>query len=478
VRAAPAPRASELAALEEMFVRFRRASRESPPISRPQRKEALAGVIEMTRAHGAAIADAIAADFGGRSLFETQFSELFPIMASARHALHHLRRWMQKRSVATAIYMWPGGNHLIRQPLGVVGIISPWNYPYFLTLGPAIGALAAGNRVLLKPSEIVPAFSELLKSLLPRYVPEEICAVVTGDVAVGQRFAQLPFDHLLFTGSTRVGVDIARAAAENLTPVTLELGGKSPALVASDADLVLAARRIVAGKLMNAGQTCVAPDYVIVDASVHSALLQALREAARSMDRSWPGPQDRTSIVTTHHYTRLLALIEDARRLGATVDVPIGSLEARPDRRMPLALLDGCTSEMRVMREEIFGPLLPVVSAESITQAIGDLRLEARPLAAYVFSRSANTRRRLVGGLTVGGITANGTLWHVGQESQPFGGVGSSGMGAYHGEHGFRTFSKEVPVFTEPTMSPMALFRPPYSRVASRVIRILMRLWS
>jgi coniferyl-aldehyde dehydrogenase len=357
----------------------------------------------------------------------------------------------------------------------VVGVVSPWNYPLQLALGPVVGAIAAGNRVMLKPSELTPRTAALLEQAIgERFAPNEF-AVVPGGADVGQAFVELPFDHLLFTGSTAVGRLVAQAAAKNLTPVTLELGGKSPAILDPSCDMALAAPRLALGKLLNAGQTCIAPDYALVPAAQVAQFSAAMRAAVAAMYPNAADNDDYTSIVSDRHYARLERLLADATAKGASV-VELGGKPDPARRRMSPLLVLGATDGMDIMREEIFGPLLPVVAYESIDEAIGYVNRHERPLALYWFGEDAASRDRVLARTVSGGVTVNDCLWHFAQEDLPFGGVGASGMGAYHGEAGFRTFTKDKPVFFQPRLNGMFLLRPPYGRTFERVMALLRRI--
>lgn len=444
--------------------------------------EARLGRLQRLRAmlerHGDDFARAISADFGNRSLHETAIAETFIVLAGLAHTRRHLARWMKARRVATSFHSLPGTSRILPQPVGVVGVISPWNYPLQLALAPTVAALAAGNRVLLKPSEITPGFSALLaRRIADTFAPEE-CAVVLGDADLGRAFAALPFDHLFFTGSTAVGRQVALAAAANLTPVTLELGGKSPAIVDGSADIAEAAARIAAGKLLNAGQTCIAPDYVLVPHGQRDAFVQAYSEAVLRMYPRLEDNPDYTSIVNERHYARLRQLATDAQGRGARLlsIAPAGEEEQPERRRLRPALLLDVQADMAVMREEIFGPLLPLVGYGTPEEAIAFVNERPRPLALYWFGRDAARQREVLTRTISGGVTVNDVLLHIAQENLPFGGVGDSGIGAYHGEHGFRLFSKDKPVFEQSRWAASGLLRPPYGKKAERIIALLRRL--
>lgn len=432
----------------------------------------------LVQEHEQQIAEAISADFGNRSHHETVIGEVIIVLAAIAHTRSHLRRWMRKRRVRTSFHSLPGSSWILPQPLGVAGIVSPWNYPLQLALVPAIAALAAGNRVMIKPSELTPRFSQLLSELVAQHFSVDECAVVTGDADVGREFVRLPFNHLFFTGSTAVGRQVALAAAANLTPVTLELGGKSPAIVDDSANLLDCARKLAVGKLFNAGQTCIAPDYVLVPHARLPDFAQAYTQAVEDLYPTLEGNADYTSIVNDRHFARLQALADDAGRRGAEVRVinPGGAPDEPGARKMRPTLLLGVDGTMPVMQEEIFGPLLPVMGYRSLDEAIAFVNARPRPLALYWFGRDRANQDRVLRETISGGVTVNDALLHIAQENLPFGGVGDSGSGAYHGEHGFRIFSKEKPVFEQSRLAGTWLLRPPYGKVAESVIRTLKRL--
>jgi len=364
----------------------------------------------------------------------------------------------------------------VYQPLGVVGVIGAWNYPLLLSLSPVVSALAAGNHALLKPSELAPRTAELLARLVSQLFPADYVAVVTGGPETGAAFAALPFDHLLFTGSTRVGKLIMRSASEHLTPVTLELGGKSPALVHRDFPAQTAAARIMAGKLYNAGQTCIAPDYVLVEAGARAEFVRLASEAAATMYPRLVGNPDFTRIVTRAHYQRLRGLVEDAALKGAEIlEVnPAHETANEQNRVFPPTFLWNVSDQMTVMREEIFGPLLPLVTYRSIDEAIEYVNARPRPLALYYFDHNSKRVESVLARTTSGGVTVNDTILHIAQNDLPFGGVGASGMGSYHGFDGFQTFSKKKGVFLQSRFTTLGLLRPPYGALARRVTDFLI----
>jgi acyl-CoA reductase-like NAD-dependent aldehyde dehydrogenase len=354
---------------------------------------------------------------------------------------------------------------VLPQALGVVGIIVPWNYPVFLSMAPLAGALAAGNRVMLKPSEYTPETSALLARIISETFSPDLVAVTLGDSTVGRAFAQLPFNHLLFTGATSVGRDVMRAAAEHLTPVTLELGGKSPALVAPDANLARAAADIVYGKLLNSGQTCIAPDYVLVPGASLRRFVEALRKA---VERYYPDAQY-TSIINGKQHQRLLGYLEEAAARG------VETITLNATRGLAPTILINPPDDLKVMREEIFGPILPLKTYDSIDQAITYVNQHERPLALYLFTRSQSTIDSVLTRTISGGVCINDTLLHIAAEDLPFGGVGASGMGHYHGQEGFDTFSKLKPVFRRRWLGLGRMLRPPHSRLHDWMRKILIR---
>lgn len=445
--------------------------------SRLVRLDRLKRLGHLVDAHAKEFAAAISSDFGTRSFTEIRITETLVLQSGIRHASRHLARWMRPRRVSTALAYRPGRSVIMRQPLGVIGIISPWNYPLQLALGPLIGVLAAGNRAMLKPSELTPAFSKCLAAAVARtFAADEVC-VVTGDAVVGRRFAALPFDHLVFTGSTAVGREVAQAAAKNLTPVTLELGGKSPAIIDASCRLESVVERIAWGKLINAGQTCIAPDYMLVPREHVDRFVELMRKSMTSLYPTFRANPDYSAIVSDRHLQRLRELIQDARERGATViEVePPGEISAGPGRQMAPTLLLNVSDAMRVMREEIFGPILPVMPYDRVEDALTYINGHDRPLALYWFGQDTDVRDQVLAGTIAGGVCINDTLMHIAQEELPFGGVGPSGQGHYHGEFGFRQFSKEKPVFMQSRFSGGGIIRPPYKPSIERVLTWLSR---
>ncbi len=462
-------------ALDDAFHRIFELTRTTPAPTLGERLDRLARLKAAVSDNESRFEQAISADFGHRCPTETAIAETLLVLGEIKHAVKRLKKWMAPQRVSTALQFMPAKNRLMPQPLGVVGIIAPWNYPLQLTLAPAVGALAAGNRVMIKPSELVPRFSALLQQVIAaKFDATEI--FVTGiDDDIARSFASLPFDHLIFTGSTRVGRLVAEAAGRNLTPVTLELGGKSPAIVDRSADLGQAAERIAYGKLLNAGQTCIAPDYVLVpDAEVQN-FADRLQGHMRRMYGIDPDNADYTSIISDRHYARLEGLLADAAAKGARLMQP-----AKPDdsawksrRKFPPTLVLGATPDMAIMQEEIFGPLLPVVGYKEAGEPVSWINAHDRPLALYWFGKDEAARDEVLARTVSGGVTVNDCLFHFTQINQPMGGIGASGTGAYHGEWGFRALSKLKPVFYRSALNRLADLYPPYGARIARLEKML-----
>src|SRR5262245_54548783 len=420
-----------------------------------------------------AIADAINRDFGHRAAEETKLLELFGCIDGLRHTRRRLRRWMKPQRRHISMLFATGSNRVIPQPKGVVGIVSPWNYPLFLTVSPLISVLAAGNRAMIKMAANSQNLCRLLAELVRAQFPEDLLAILPGVRA--QDFSTLPFDHLIFTGSADAGRTVMRSAAENLTPVTLELGGKSPTIVCEDFDVDEAASRILYAKFVNAGQTCLAPDYLFLPRNARDRFVAA---AQRIVAERYPDTNDGsyTSVIDDKSYRRLRATLEDAQRKGATV-VPLvpGSTFNDELRKLPPHLVLDATDDMTIMQEEIFGPLLPVRTYDDLDQVIAYVNAKDRPLGFYVFPNDRAREEKLLYGTISGGVTINNCMMHVAQHDLPFGGVGASGIGHYHGWEGFVEFSKMRPVFTNPRLSLLHLFYPPYSGFTRRAIDLLIR---
>jgi len=439
------------------------------------RLERIGRIKKMIAASEEKICKVLSADFGVRSPIEARLAEFQMIYQACKYTRKHLKEWMKPTQMETPAFMGSSEAWVEHQALGIVGIMSPWNYPVQLALVPAIAALAAGNRVWLKPSERSSRTSGFLAGLIQEYFhPTEFC-VNTGGPDVAEQFAALPFDHLFFTGSEAIGKKVMRAAAENLTPVTLELGGKTPTIIDSSAKLQEAAASIVYGKLLNGGQTCIAPDYILIGANQHAEFIQALQAAAQAQ---FSNPEEITGPIDDVHLQHWQHLVADAVERGAKVIPLLNNASSGARRFEPVVLVD-VSPQARVLHEEIFGPILPIITAADTTAAINYINSKPSPLALYWFGKDKKNLQRVLAETRSGGVTINDTLLHVAVESLPFGGIGASGMGAYHGKAGFDTFTHQKPILevrgilgsnflkgTKPA-------RPPYGEKTERLLRRL-----
>ena len=455
--------------------RMRAAHAADPMPSWDARAKRLLALETMLHEQRVAFAAAISADFGQRPSEETDLLEFFPSLSGIRHALRHGRRWMRAQRSLAGLAFLPARNEVIPQPLGVIGIIVPWNYPLYLAIGPIVDALVAGNRVMVKMSEYTPRFSALFAELVSKYFKSDEVLVVNGDADVAQAFSALPFNHLLFTGSTAVGHHVMRAASANLTPVTLELGGKSPAIIGPGARFDNAVERILFGKLVNAGQTCIAPDYVLLPRARVPDFIDAARRVATQMYPQLAQSTQYASIASDRQYQRLVALRDGALAAGARVH-PLSEATDDPARRLlPPQLLSEVNDTMDVMQEEIFGPLLPLLPYDSIDEAIAYIAAHPHPLALYLFEQDQGLIDSVLARTIAGGVSINDTLYHIAQHGLPFGGVGASGMGGYHGEAGFRTFSHMKPVFRQARFNGAGLMSPPYGARFRHMLELLLK---
>ena len=465
----------DTATLHALFERQRAAWLARKP-DYAQRMDDLARLREGFKRRLDELVRAMDADFGRRSRHESLLTDGMTVLHEIDLVRSRLRRWMRPQRRAVDWLFLPARAEIRYQALGVVGVIAPWNYPVNLALIPLVSALAAGNHVMLKPSEFTPRTSQAMAELLANLFPAERVTTVLGGADVAAAFAALPFDHLLFTGSTAVGKRVMAAAAPNLTPVTLELGGKSPAIIAPDYPLATAAARLGMGKLLNAGQTCIAPDYVLISPERRDAFVAALRAYVTQAYPALRDSADYTSIVNARQYERLAGLVEEARARGATVVTLPDAAASDPARRVfAPTLVPDAPEDTRVMQEEIFGPILPIVAVKDVDAAIAYVNARPRPLALYHFDLDAARTRRVLDACVAGGVSVNDCILHNAQSELPFGGVGPAGMGHYHGHHGFLTFSKQMPVFRQSRLSSMALMRPPYGKLADFLVKFLTR---
>ncbi|MFX3658073.1 MAG: coniferyl aldehyde dehydrogenase [bacterium] len=453
------------------------------PVPAEVRRDRLERAIGLLKTHQQRLVDAMTADFGHRSPHQSLFTDVAASIGPLRHAQKHLARWMkpEKRKVGPFPLNLLGARARVEfQPLGVVGVISPWNFPVNLTFTPLAGILAAGNRCMIKPSEYTPETSALMAEIVPTVFDEMEIAVVIGGPQTGADFAGLPFDHLLFTGATSVARHVMRAASENLVPVTLELGGKSPVVVGRSVDMQKTADSIMTGKMLNAGQICLAPDYVFVPEERIEEFVSASQRSVAKMYPTLLDNADYTSVINQRHFERLNGYIDQARQAGArVVEInPAGEdFRQQPHHKIPPTLIVNPDDSLAVMQDEIFGPVLPVKGYGRVDEVIDYVNHRPRPLGLYYFGTEAAERERVLTHTTSGGVTVNDVVMHVAQEDLPFGGVGPSGMGAYHGEDGFRTFSHAKAIFTQSriNVAELAGLRPPYGEKMLKAVRQQMR---
>ena len=443
-------------------------------VSAENRIDRIDRAINILEKNGEKLSEAMAADFGHRSLDQSQRTDIEGSVGPLKHAKKHLRQWMkpERRKVMFPLGLFGAKGRIEYQPLGVVGCISPWNFPVNLTFSPLGGIFAAGNRTMIKPSEFTAQTSELMKELFAEAYDEDEVAVFTGGPDVGGAFSRLPFDHLLFTGATSIAKHVMRAAAENLVPVTLELGGKSPVVIGRSADMKLAASNIMAGKTMNAGQICLAPDYVFLPEESRDEFVDSARDSVASMYPNLKDNPDYTSIVNERHFDRLNSYLDNAKAKGADlveINPANEDFSQQQHHRIPPTIILDPTEDMQVMQEEIFGPILPVKQYKDLDEPLDYINSHDRPLGLYYFGKEKSEENKVLNHTTSGGVTVNDVVMHVAQEDLPFGGVGPSGMGSYHGIDGFKNFSHAKAIYTQSkTVSKMAaaMMRPPYKKAS------------
>ena len=463
-----------------------RKQREAFTAARPEgldvRRDRVRRAIALLKDNGDALCKAMSADFGNRSAHQSMITDIAGTVNFGKYCLKHIDKWArsEKRHVQFPLGLLGAKAELRYEPKGVIGILSPWNFPVNLSFGPLMQVLAAGNRAMIKPSEFTEKTSELSAELCGKYFEEDEVAFVTGGPEVAHAFSSLPFDHLVFTGSTATGRKVMEAAAKNLCPVTLELGGKSPVVLGRSANLEQAGERIAMGKMMNAGQICLAPDYMYVPEDKEDAAIAAVELGVHKMYPTLLANEDYASVVTDRHFDRLQGLVEDARGKGAEV------IEVNPGkedftgtnaRKMPLTILRNVTDDMQAMQEEIFGPVLPVKTYRDVGEAIDYVNGRDRPLGLYYFGQDSGEREQVLTRTISGGVTVNDVIFHVSMEDLPFGGVGPSGIGSYHGVEGFREFSHARSVYTQPKVDVAKLggLKPPYGAKTEKTVRTMMK---
>lgn len=462
--------------MREVLRRQRKAHVKDGPPGLEKRIEWLDRSIDLLIGHKDAIADALREDFGHRSVQASLFTDVSGSIGPLKHAKAHLKSWMkrEKRKVTPAILGLLGAKAYIEyQPKGVVGVISPWNFPFNLTFTPLAGIFAAGNRVMIKPSEFTPRSSELMARMFASAYDETEVAVFAGGPEIGSAFSHLPFDHLLFTGATSIAYHVQKAAAENLVPTTLELGGKSPVIVSKSADMALTANRVMMGKTLNAGQICLAPDYVLVPKERQGEFVSAAGNAIAKMFPTLKDNPDYTSVINQRHYDRLQGYLADAKAKGAEIvelNPAREDFRQQPFHKIPPTLVLNPTDDMAIMKDEIFGPLLPVKTYSDVSETVDYVNDHPRPLGLYYFGNDKAEQERVLMRTTSGGVSVNDVIMHVAMEDLPFGGVGPSGMGAYHGIDGFRTFSHAKAVFEQSKRDLTAMMRPPFGAAIQKML--------
>lgn len=463
-----------------------RKQRDAFTAARPEplavRKDRIRRAMAMVSEHGEEMARAMAADFGNRSIHQSMLTDIAATVGAGKHALKHIDKWARpdKRKVQFPLGLLGAKAEVRYEPKGVIGILSPWNFPVQLAFGPLMQVLAAGNRAMIKPSEFTERTSEIMGMVVAKYFAEEEVALFTGGPEVAGAFSSLPFDHLVFTGSTATGRRVMEAAAKNLCPVTLELGGKSPVVMGRSADFARAGERIALGKMMNAGQICLAPDYMMVPEEKESEAIAGVSNAVGAMYPTLLNNDDYASVVSDRHFERLQSMVADARDKGAEV------IEVNPAnedfsnanvRKMPLTILRNVSEDMAAMQEEIFGPVLPVKTYKQVDEAIGYINDHDRPLGLYYFGEDSSEQERVLTRTISGGVTTNDVIFHVSMEDLPFGGVGPSGIGSYHAIEGFREFSHARAVYHQPKIDIAKLggFKPPYGKATEKAVATMMK---
>ncbi|WP_230660315.1 coniferyl aldehyde dehydrogenase [Psychrobacter sp. I-STPA10] len=461
------------AQLQAQFEYLRQLSRSQPILSWDKREALLQNLEDMLKEYKQKFAQALSEDFCHRSIDETNFAEVFPSFQGIAHAKKHGKSWMKTRRVSISAIYLPAHNEIQPQPLGVVGIMVPWNYPLYLAIGPMIDAFTAGNRVMVKMSESAPKFAQLFAEAVAEYFSEQVAAVVLGEVEIAQAFSSLPFDHLLYTGSTSVGKKVMAAAAENLTPVTLELGGKSPVVVLDDSDLESVVSRIMMGKTINAGQTCIAPDYVLLNKKYHQQFITLAKQWVQKHYPNISHNEDYTHIINDEQFKRVQGYV-DAQ--DASIVYPLTDVDPNPENRLfPPVILTQPDLDSEVMTDEIFAPILPLIHCDTVQSAVTFINERPRPLALYIFGDDdediAHVREHTVSG----GVAVNEVILHVAQHELPFGGVGHSGIGAYHGQAGFERLSHMKPVFVQSRFNAMSFLLPPYGELFKKGLGLLIK---
>ncbi len=473
---------NQLERMEAILRKQRAAHTQLRPEPLAMRRNRIERAIKLLTDHGGDLCKVMAADFGNRSPHQSMITDIAGTVKFGKYCLKHLDKWSkpEKRHVQFPLGLFGAKAEVRYEPKGVVGILSPWNFPVNLSFGPLMQVFAAGNRAMIKPSEFTEKTSLLTKELIEEYFTPDECAVFTGGPEVAAAFSGLAFDHLVFTGSTATGAKVMEAAAKNLVPVTLELGGKSPVFMGRSADFTKAGERVALGKMLNAGQICLAPDYLYVPEDKQDDAVAGVSQGVANMYPTLLDNEDYASIVTDRHFDRLRGMVEDARSKGAEViEVNPGNEDFSNTnaRKMPLTILKNVNDDMQAMQEEIFGPVLPVKTYKNIDEAIDYVNERDRPLGLYFFGGDKGEQERVLTRTISGGVTVNDVIFHVSMEDLPFGGVGPSGMGSYHGVEGFREFSHARSVYTQPKIDVAKLggFKPPYGPATDKAVKMMMK---
>lgn len=468
--------------MEAVLRKQRAAHHQMRPEPLALRKDRIQRAMKLLTDHADDLCKVMAADFGNRSPHQSMITDIAGTVNFGKYCLKHMDKWSrpEKRHVQFPLGLLGAKAEVRYEPKGVVGILSPWNFPVNLSFGPLMQIFAAGNRAMIKPSEFTEKTSLLTKELVEEYFTPDECAVFTGGPEVAAAFSELPFDHLIFTGSTATGRKVMESAAKNLVPVTLELGGKSPVFLGESADFAKAGERVALGKMLNAGQICLAPDYLYVPESKQDEAIHGVWQGTANMYPTLLDNEDYASVVTDRHFDRLQELVADARDKGAEViEVNPGNEDFSNTnaRKMPLTILKSVNDDMRAMQEEIFGPVLPVKTYRHIDEAIDYVNDHDRPLGLYFFGQDSDEREKVLSRTISGGVTVNDVIFHVSMEDLPFGGVGPSGMGSYHGVEGFREFSHARSIYTQPKIDVAKLggFKPPYGPATEKAVKTMMK---
>lgn len=467
--------ASVIANMQEVFQKQKEAFLTSPYPTAKERIETLAKLKDMMVNNMDAFCEAVSKDFGNRSHDETKIAEILTTLEGIKYYSKNLSKWMKPEKRKIGLVQMPASAYVVYQPVGVVGVIVPWNYPIYLATGPLMAAIAAGNRVMIKMSESTPNTGALLAKLIEQTFPANQIAVFNGEIEAGQAFSKLPFDHLLFTGASSVGKHIMRAAAENLTPVTLELGGKSPCIIGENFGMKDAIERIAFGKCLNAGQTCVAPDYVLCPSNRLDEFVETWKAQVGEMYPSIRDNPDLTSVVNERQYQRLQGYLTDAQEKGATIiQVNPQNEDLSGTRKIPFTLVLNTNDTMKIMHDEIFGPIMLLIPYDTLDDAIRYINNRPRPLALYYLDWNKKNAEKVLKETHSGGVCLNDTIFHVSVDDIPFGGIGNSGMGHYHGKEGFLTFSHAKGVFRKGRINASKNVMPPYGSFFHKLVYKLM----